>query len=151
MSTYLVSPLVPGDLGPGTEMDASVHPPLVRSVHFVFNDWLGDDLVEAFPIFLATERLASMIDEARLTGVTWAPVRVEKDAQADMFFDWRLPEWRWLRPGIDRQADFWMDELASLHVSERALATLRASDITHAEVSQDVESACERVTFVDAD
>jgi hypothetical protein len=135
--TYLVSPLVPGDLGPGTDLDASVHPPVVRSLHFVFDSWLGDELVEAFPVFLATEQLASKIDRARLTGVSWGPVQVEKDKQAALFFDWVLPEWRWLQPGSDPHADFWADELGGLHVSARALETLKTSDVSHAEFSPD--------------
>jgi hypothetical protein len=139
MPTYLLSPLVPGDFGPGTELDRSVHPPVVHKLHFVFDNWLGDDLIESFPIHLATEALATMIDDAGLTGVTWAPVQVSKDPQAELFFDWKLPPWRWLQPAKDRDADFWVDDLARLHVSERALETLKSSNIAHAEVSEDLD------------
>lgn len=35
-----------------TIMEATVHPPRVERLHYEFEDWLGDDLVESFPSFL---------------------------------------------------------------------------------------------------
>jgi hypothetical protein len=135
---HSVKPEVAGGLGPNTELDPSVHPPRVHRLHYVFEGWLGDDLVESFPCFLATERLAEGIDAAGLTGVTWALVQVEKSEQAEMFFpDIILPAWRWMRLGGNAADDFWADASAVLHVSDRALQVLRQFHVEHALISID--------------
>jgi hypothetical protein len=124
--THVVKPEVAGRFGPNTDLDPSVHPPRVHRLHYVFEGWLGDDLVESFPCFLATERLAEGIDAARLTGVTWASVEVEKSEQMEIFYpDIVLPAWRWMRLGDDARDDLWADATAVLHVSERALRVIR--------------------------
>lgn len=46
---YRLEPEVAGELGSGTVMDVSRHPPLVSHLQFKFQGWLGDDLLETFP------------------------------------------------------------------------------------------------------
>lgn len=135
--SYLIRAYVPGDLGPGTELDTSVHPPRVTRLHLIVDTWEGDDLVECFPTFLVTERLAQAIDTRGLSGVKWARAQVEKSAQAIEFFQWTLPEWRWLQLGDDQKADLWLDDSAGLHVSDRTLDLLHAFNLDHAQISPD--------------
>jgi len=139
--SYLIRAYVPGDLGSGTDLDTSVHPPRVNRLHLVFDTWEGDDLVECFPVFLVTERLAEAIDTSGLTGATWARAKTEKSEQALEFFTWTLPEWRWMQLGNDQDADLWLDASAGLHVSDRALDVLRAFYVGHADVSLDEVAA----------
>lgn len=61
---YILEPEVPGGLGPGTqitnqdEIEGGLEDiPKVENVEFVFDGWMGDDLVESYPVFLVTERL----------------------------------------------------------------------------------------------
>jgi hypothetical protein len=98
--SYRIDPAVNVDLGPGSDIDTSVHPPIVRRLQVEFFGWLGDDLLEAFPVFLATERLARAIDAAQLSGVSWGPVEAGWDEQAAEMvgtspeFPEEMPEWR---------------------------------------------------------
>ena len=66
--TYFIEPEVSGQLGEKTIIDTSTHPPIVKYLHFIFYGWLGDDIIECFPIFLITEKLKSKFDEVKLTG-----------------------------------------------------------------------------------
>jgi hypothetical protein len=44
--TYVLEPLVAGELGDATQLDATTHPPLVRHVEFVL-DLPTDEAVQA--------------------------------------------------------------------------------------------------------
>ena len=39
---HVVEPEVAGALGDRTEMDSSIHPPIVKRLHYEFQGWLGD-------------------------------------------------------------------------------------------------------------
>jgi len=133
---FRVRPAVAGGLGEHTIMDTSQHPLVVERLHYVFAGWGGDDLVESFPCFLVTARLATSIDAQRLTGVRFAEVEVSIDPQlAEMepsMVD-RFPPWRWLQPiGCATVDDFWVDDKAQLYVSSRARELLSAFDMSSA-------------------
>ena len=124
MASYSVRPEAAGSLGSQTELDARVHPPVVTRLHYEFAGWSGDDIAESFPCFVVTQRLAEAIAASGLTGVEFDDVVVTKDPQFEMFLPDQanaLPSWKWLRPvGDSRRDDFWQDERAVLHISERA-------------------------------
>lgn len=44
----LIEPEVAGSLGKETELDSSVFPPHVKKLHYEFDGWLGDDILESF-------------------------------------------------------------------------------------------------------
>lgn len=137
-SEYLVEPEVAGGLGDQSEVDGSRHPPIVRRLHYVFSGWLGDEIVETFPSFIVTARLADAIVAAELVGVHFDDVVVSKDPQFERFFPEiasKMPEWRWLRPsGQPHASDFWQRPDGRLVVSERGLDLLRRFNLNHAEV-----------------
>lgn len=54
MKFYILDPEVAGGLGTQTEIDSSVHPPLVKRLHYELDAWMGDDLVQTFPCYLVT-------------------------------------------------------------------------------------------------
>lgn len=62
--TYYVEPEVAGELGPGSVVDSSVHPPVVSRLEYVFTDWLGDCIVETFPCYIVTADAADSINAA---------------------------------------------------------------------------------------
>ena len=66
--TYVLEPLVAGELGDGTQLDATTHPPLVRHVEFVLDLPTDEDLIESFPVFLVSESLGHALASANLTG-----------------------------------------------------------------------------------
>ncbi|MCW1916975.1 hypothetical protein OJ996_25525 [Luteolibacter sp. GHJ8] len=128
MSNYFeLRPEVPGELGPDTIMDTSVHPPKVSNFHFIFDGWLGDHLVECFPCFLVARSLGGSFEEAGLTGFVLDEVAIERDEQLDEFEPaLKIPEFLWLKISgeIDRD-DFFITEKHYLGVSKRALDIIR--------------------------
>jgi hypothetical protein len=151
MKYFNLEPEVAGGVGKGTEMDRRFHPPIVRNLHYEFDVWLGDALLEGFPCFIATKPAADKIAATGLSGVSLGPVEVTTSGLfQDMYPNRKLPKFVWLKidgaPGHD---DFGVAEgfritgsekpldsrRFGLVVSERALILLRGLGIEHALVS----------------
>ena len=64
---YIIEPEVAGGLGLNSNIDRTTFPPIVEKLHFVFEGWLGDPILESFPCFIVTDRLARKMEEAGLT------------------------------------------------------------------------------------
>ena len=127
-----------GALGDRTVVDTSVHPPDVARLHYEFEGWLGDPVVESFPCFVATRLLADAAERAHLSGVRWDDVDVSRSDQFRARYpDRPLPGFRWMRvrgkAGVD---DFGLVADHRLVVSERALDLLRAQGTRHAAVEE---------------
>lgn len=136
MRYFLVAPEVAGELGDGTVMDASVHPPRVSRLHYEFTDWLGDDLLESFPCYVVTDRCRAAIEQSGFSGCTFAPM---KATASDTFLELHpgraLPGVHWLKvSGTAGRDDFGLSDDHRLTVSERVLDVLEALGIEHAEV-----------------
>jgi len=71
MKYYYIEPEVAGGLGNDTVMNRSVHPPVVTKLHYQFDGWLGDVLLESSPCFIVTELAKQKLQDARLTGATF--------------------------------------------------------------------------------
>ena len=135
MDYYTIEPEVAGELGEGTIMDASVHPPLVSAVHYVITDWLGDDIIESFPCYLVTPRLATALEPSGLTGFRLDAARVTLSEQAADLGTTQAPEFRWLiitgRPADD---DFGILANGQAVVSEAALQALRSYTLDNCDI-----------------
>ena len=140
MRYFALDPEVAGGLGPKSIVDRSRHAPIVTSLHYEFQGWLGDEIVTSFPCMLVTERVAAALEAADLSGLRFDDVLVTKDPQFDMFFPDKaaaLPRWRWLCPdGAPGASDLWQDNLADLIVSERALGVLSKFQIDNCGVEE---------------
>jgi hypothetical protein len=136
MIWYALEPEVAGGLGPGTILDTSVHPPVVSQLNYELEDWLGDDLVESFPCFLATERLRDAIVAEGLTGRAFAPVEVTVTPEFEESQPRRvLPPFVWLQPtGVAFQDDFAWTADWRLLVSARTLHLLQRFELRACEV-----------------
>src|SRR5512143_2828590 len=126
MQYLRLDPEVAGQIGESTVMDVSVHPPIVDSLHYDFEDWDGDVLVTSFPCYIVTEGAMRQIQSHGLTGVEFAPVTVTTtDTFHELNPGLELPAFVWLKvhgaPGVD---DFGLAPPAELIVSERALELL---------------------------
>jgi hypothetical protein len=141
MESYLVRPEVAGELGPDVEIDANAHPPRIDRMHYVFFGWAGSDIVESFPIFIVTNRLAEAFRKAALSGFEIDEVKTSIDEQFESFFPESaasMPSWNWLRVTGDKAtADFWQDEKAQLHVSDRAKRVLESFNLVECEIVED--------------
>jgi hypothetical protein len=139
---FQVHPEVPGELGENTAMDASVHPPIVTHLHFVFTDWLGDCLITAFPCFLISQEALQELEKLPLTGYSTDTAEIEEGEHFDELFrvtdpDARLPRFLWLKvSGSPRRDDFALSGNGDLIVSDRALDALRRVGLTLAEITE---------------
>jgi hypothetical protein len=137
MNFFYIEPEVAGGLGDKTVMDRRTHPPIVSKLHYHFDGWLGDALLESFPCFIVTEEARRSIEETRLTGARFDQVEVTTSEQfEELYPTLRLPKFQWLRvEGKVGEDDFGLAPDARLVVSERALDVLREVGLSHAEVS----------------
>lgn len=138
MKYFSVQAEVAGGLGPHTVMDPNAHPPVVHHLHFEFEGWAGDALVQTFPCFLVTRAVQQGIMAAGATGVAFAPAEVSKSEQFELFHpEVALPEFLWLKVrGAACVDDFGLMGGIRLVVSERMLSLLRENGLTHALVLQ---------------
>lgn len=120
---YVFEPEVPGGLGPRTKLDTSVHPPRVEKLHFVFDGWLGDQLVESFPCFLVTEELGGLLIASEITGFNLAEAEIEESVQyKELYPDRPLPVFKWLKiTGSPQDSDLWLTKDHRLAGTRRVL------------------------------
>lgn len=135
MDFYAIEPEVAGELGEDTVMDTSVHPPRVSAVEYVITDWLGDDIIESFPCYLVTPRLATDLEASSLTGFRLAAAQVTLSEEAAEFGVSEVPAFRWLvvsgRPGKD---DFGVRANGQAVISEGALQALQARSLDNCDI-----------------
>lgn len=123
MAYFVLEPEVAGGLGPHTVMDRSVHPPVVTKLHYVFDGWLGDEIVESFPCFIVTVSLLEKLEDARLTGFEVDELEVSaSDEFRDLLPETVLPKFVWLKVvGTAGMADVGMSRDHRLVVSDAAM------------------------------
>lgn len=137
MTEYTIEPEVAGGLGPSSDVDSSVHPPLVRRLEYEFAGWLGDDLVESFPCLVITDRLAQHLVRSGISGFELDAVTVTVTDEFREHFAGDLPAFRWLKvTGSPGQDDLWMGDDLLLHASEAGVAALRTGQLDNAVVEQ---------------
>lgn len=137
MSFIILEPEVAGEWGPHTIADVSVHPPRVERLHYEFHGWLWDDLLESFPCFIVTDRLASELRQSGLTGFVLDDVEVSIASEfVELYPDVELPVFRWLRvsgrAGLD---DFGIGSDHRLVASSDAMNLLQRFRIDHADAT----------------
>jgi hypothetical protein len=134
---YFVAPEVAGGLGERTECSHRSDGEFVVSrLHYEFCGWLGDELLETFPCFIVTRRLAERLEAAGLSGFILVEVEVTASAEFEDLYPGRvLPEFVWLKVhALARAADFGLTRDKRLIVSERALNVLRTGQLAYAEI-----------------
>lgn len=138
MKYFYIEPEVAGGMGKNTVMNRGVHPPIVSKLHYHFDGWLGDQLLESFPCFIASELVKQRIQEARFTGMDFDQVEITVSEQfQELYPNRQLPKFVWLKvEGIAGQDDFGTAPDARLIASERALELLQGLGISHASVTE---------------
>ena len=136
MKYHILDPEVAGGLGSRTQMDSSVHPPVVKRLHYELEGWLGDDLVQSFPCYLVTKKLQAALAAIHPTGLSFAAADVSaSESFKDQNPGVALPELTWLKvhgaPGKD---DFGLTADARLVVSDRILKQMQAAQLSHCDV-----------------
>jgi hypothetical protein len=137
MRFFCVEPEVAGGLGAETRIDAQVHPRVVGRLHYQFDGWLGDAVLESFPCFICTAALCSALKRAGVSGVEFAEVLVTvSDQFKELHPATTLPQFVWMRvTGMAGKDDAGTAPDGCLVVSAHALEILKAAGIEHALVS----------------
>lgn len=137
MQYYSIEPEVAGGFGENTVISRPNGKMLVEKLHYEFQGWLGDPLLESVPCYIVTSDLASRIMGNKLTGCVIDSVEVSESDEFRLIQpNTQLPEFVWLKiNGIVRSDDFALSEKLELVVSERALDLLQKSGMTHAEIA----------------
>jgi hypothetical protein len=124
--SYILEPEVPGELGEQTIIDNSVHPPIVLYLHFVFKGWMGDDLVECFPVFLISGYLSERLSNSDLTGFKINSCKIEYSKEFQILHPkGPIPQFYWLSITGDDKADFFVSKDFRLTVSEKAFLIVK--------------------------
>ncbi len=135
---YVLEPEVAGGFGENTILTRTPGKPMVvHKLHYQFDGWLGDPLLETAPCYIVSESLAQGIERANFTGVTFDEVEVTASDQfRDIYPNRQLPNVVWLKvdgtPGSD---DFGIAPGLHLVVSERALRFFGENGVSHAEIA----------------
>lgn len=135
---YQIEPEVAGGWGEGTEADTTCHPPVVTKLTYEFEGWLGDSIVESFPCFIITEKLAGSIIQSDLSGYKLSECEISTTATFIEFYpDLVLPKFVWLK--INGQAgndDFGINTTQELVLSEKALQTLKNHSLNNCDIER---------------
>lgn len=134
MKYYHIEPEVAGGFGAHTVIDRSSGKMVVRKLHYQFDGWLGDEILESTPCFIVSERLAREIDGAKLTGIKFDEVEVTTSDQfKELYPNRQIPKFVWLKiEGQAERDDFGMAPGLRLVVSERANEVLKRCGASNA-------------------
>ncbi|WES90984.1 hypothetical protein [Dickeya fangzhongdai] len=128
---YYIEPEVAGELGDGTDMDTSVHPPLVKKLELCFSGWLGDDLLECYPCFIVSERLFNELKDIAQECVFFEKINVtQSDEFIELYPGKELPNFYWMK--FSSGKDIFLSDDQRLAVSKRIMNVLNNFNISNA-------------------
>jgi len=138
LKQYLLEPEVAGQLGENSVLDYSRQPPIIKTLHYQFDDWLGDDILETFQCFICSESLTQVLKKQGLTGFVIKDCEIGK---SQLFFDLniddlQLPKFYWFDVIGNKVDDFYLLPNFMLVVSERALNVLKQFNINHCDIKE---------------
>lgn len=131
---FVLDPQVAGELGEGTDLDTSVHPPVVNKLEYVLDYPGTDDLIQSFPVFLASDQLVEALNAAEILGITWREATTTQGDFYDEYPDADPINYQWLVPG--QPGDDCWTEGGELVVSDRMMAVLRDARINDCEIEE---------------
>lgn len=136
MKYFYIEPEVAGEIGGNTILDPSVHPPHVDRLHYEFNIWPADGLVETFPCLCARKDVADALKSAAVTGIEYRKMEVSTtDDVADDNPDRVLPPFIWLHVvGVAGNDDFGIGPDLRFVISERSLDIARPFGLEYADI-----------------
>ena len=122
MKYFIIEPEVSGGLGPETVLDNSTHPPMVKKVEYKFEGWLGDPIIESFPVYLVTKELFGRFRDHQLSGYKSADVKISiSDDLLESDPNISIPEFVWLQIfGREQVDDFFIGNDYRLVISDNA-------------------------------
>lgn len=138
MAFFVLKPEVAGSFGSNTIfVDRKARPPLVEKLHYEFNVWMGDPIVETVCCYIVTEPTRNALVAMQVTGASFEEVEVSTVYPfEEVCKGHTLPSFKWLKvsgaAGVD---DFgYSSHGAYLVVSERILDTLIEAGMSHCDL-----------------
>lgn len=133
-----LDPEVAGNFGNSSELDTSVHPPRVRRLEYRVEGWLGDDLIQTFPVYLASPGLVDAMTRSGLTGFTDRGAGVVTvDPQVASAVDKKILDFHWIEiDGQQESDDLFITSEYLLGVSDRAWAIFDSFQLEQCDVEQ---------------
>jgi hypothetical protein len=137
-SYFYVEPEVGGNVVMHSKLvDPTATPLQILELHYEFDGWLGDPIVESIGCHIVTEPVADRLCSIGATGVQFDRATVSASDQfEEVHSGLSLPKFLWLkaigRPGID---DVGLYGSGVLVVSESVLKELEALGMRHAEIN----------------
>lgn len=102
---YLIEPEIAGGLGENTIYDnydavfARRERPKISHLHYEFDGWLSDEILESTPCFIVTESLANDFVNCKLKGFKLSDVEISKSQQfKDLYPNLTLPKFKRIIP-----------------------------------------------------
>ena len=134
MKSYIVEPEVAGTLGERTVLDNATHPRTVNRLHYQFEGWLGDVLLESYPAFIITDQVREALLEMEASGVGFGEVEVTTTKGfTELYPDRVLPKFVWLKPsGQVGRDDFATAGDGRLILSQRVVNLLNKLGLSNA-------------------
>lgn len=135
---FYIEPEVSGGLGDNTAADTTVHLPAVSKLNYLFDGWLGDDLLESFPCYVVSDRIKTEIINSELIGFEIDGLEITKSDQFDELYSGKkLPGFSWLKmTGVAGKDDFGIASDHRLVVSGKALDVLKRGSIEQADLEE---------------
>ena len=133
---FYIESEISGGLGENSVIDTTVHPPIVSKLHYQFDGWSGDELLESFPCFIVTATLSKELEKERLSGFRLCSMEVSKSEQFHELYPGKiLPHFYWLNiTGAAGTDDFGIAADHRLVVSKRAIDTLRRRKLDEVDI-----------------
>lgn len=121
MKYIKVDPEVIVGMGEHIVIDNSIYPPKVQNLHINVEDWMGDDIMENFPVYIITERLKKGLQATDFKGFKINNLELTID---EYFFEnyqlkKEIPKFYWLLViGKNNKDDLYIDDQNILNISE---------------------------------
>jgi hypothetical protein len=122
MKYYYIEPEVAGGIGPLSVVHESPGKLEIEKLHYVFDGWPGDELLESTPCYIVSLNLSNLIKSKQLSGIIFDEVEIScSESYRELNPNRKIPSFVWMKiVGTNKQDDFFQAENACLVVSEHA-------------------------------
>ena len=105
-------------------------------LHYELDAWMGDDLVQTFPCYLATEKLQANLAAIHPTGLKFAAAEVTtSETFRELHPETAVPRLVWLQiSGVQGKDDFGLTGNARIVVSDRVLRVMQTTRLNYCDV-----------------
>ncbi len=127
MKYYYIEPEVAGEIGPHSIVHESSGRLSVEKLHYVFNGWASDEILESTPCYIVSTKLVDLIRSKQLSGIVFDDVEVSFSKQFyQLYPNKKIPSFLWMKVhGVAGKDDVFLAEDTRLVISERAWNVLK--------------------------